>query len=131
MLDANEPFASPPAKKLPPHGANARSDLLAIFVAVVGGAMGIVGAALQEVQAGLGILLVIVAAPVIEEALKPSGIFVLLVRWPHALRGQLHIATLAALSGVSFGLIESLIYVTVYVSDPSDGYVCFASRSRL
>lgn len=100
--------------------------VIAIAVALAGGALGIAGAFVQELQsAGSGILLVFLGAPIIEEALKPAGVYVLLARWPQALRGQLHTASLTALAGLSFGLIESLIYVTLYFPDASDGFVLF------
>jgi RsiW-degrading membrane proteinase PrsW (M82 family) len=94
----------------------------ALLLALAGGAFGIVAALFQELHA-FNPLLPFVGAPLIEEALKPAGIYVILLRWPHVLRGYLHTAVLAALAGLVFALIESLIYVTVYVSDPSDTYI--------
>ena len=76
-----------------------RYDLLALFLAIVGGGLGIVGAFVQEFQAGL---LIFIGAPMIEEALKPAGIYILLIRWPQALRGRLYTAVLAGISGLSF-----------------------------
>ena len=60
-----------------------------------------------------------------EEVLKPSGVYIALARWPFALRSQLWIALLTALSGLTFGLIESLIYVTVYNPDHSGAFVVY------
>jgi hypothetical protein len=100
-------------------------DVLAIAIALLGGAFGVFGAFVQEFQAGGGILLAFAGAPIIEEALKPAGIYLLLARWPQALRGQLHTAMLTALAGVTFGLIESVIYVTLYYPEGGDGYVLF------
>ncbi len=100
--------------------------LFAITFAVLGGVLGILGAAFQELRTGgVFLLLPFVGAPIIEELLKPSGIYILLVRWPRLLRGQLHTALLAAVSGLSFGLIEAVVYVTVYVSDPPDWFVTY------
>ncbi len=97
----------------------------ALSLAVVGGILGILGAAFQELRTGGFILLPLLGAPVIEEILKPSGIYVLLVRWPRLLRGRLHTAVLTAISGLSFGLIEALVYVTLYVSDPPEWFVTY------
>jgi RsiW-degrading membrane proteinase PrsW (M82 family) len=47
------------------------------------------------------------------------------VRWPFVISRQLPIALLAALSGLTFGLIESLIYVTLYVPDHPDWFPVF------
>jgi hypothetical protein len=91
-----------------------RDHLLALALAAGGGALGILAAGFEEVRSGGFILLPFVVAPMAEEALKPIGVYVLLYRWPHILRGRLYTATLTALSGLSFGAIESAIYVTVY-----------------
>lgn len=99
--------------------------LLAFSLAVLGGVLGILGAVVQEVRAGGLLLLPFVGAPIIEELLKPAGVYILLVRWPHLLRGQLHTAFLAALAGLSFGVIEALVYVNVYVSDRPDWFVTY------
>jgi RsiW-degrading membrane proteinase PrsW (M82 family) len=96
--------------------------LFALGVAVVGGLLGILGAVFEEVVAGSEFF---VAAPVIEEAMKPAGIYILLIRWPLGLRGQIHTAALTAVSGLSFGVIESLIYVTVYFPDQGSEFVLF------
>lgn len=98
---------------------------LAISLAVVGGVLGILGAVVQEVSAGGFLLLPFLGAPIIEELLKPAGVYILLVRWPRLLRGKLHTAFLAALAGLSFGVIEALVYVNVYVSDPPDWFVTY------
>jgi hypothetical protein len=100
-------------------------DVLAIVLALMGGLFGIVGALVNEFQAGGGILLAIAGAPIIEEAMKPAGIYILLVRWPRALRGQLHTATLTTLSALSFGLVESFVYVTLYHPGGGDDYALF------
>jgi hypothetical protein len=102
-----------------------RLELLALSMALVGGLMALVGAFFQELQSGVGVFLLVLAAPVIEEVLKPSGIYVLLVKWPQALRGQLHTAFLCAVSGAVFGVIESLVYVELYYPNGSDAFVLF------
>ena len=76
-------------------------------------------------RSGAFLLLPLVGAPIIEELVKPFGVYLLLARWPRLLRGRLHTALLAALAGLSFGLIEALVYVTVYVPDPPDWFVTY------
>jgi RsiW-degrading membrane proteinase PrsW (M82 family) len=93
----------------------------AVLVAVLGCVIAIPGVIFQELQAAGSII----AAPVIEEALKPTGVYLLMLRWPRALRGRLHIAVLAAIAGLTFGLIESYIYVTLYFPDEGSDYVLF------
>jgi len=111
---------------VPPSSANnPLRHLLAFSLAVLGGALGIVGALIQEFRSGGGLLLPFVGAPIIEEALKPIGVYILLLRWPYVLRRQLYTAVLAALAGLSFGVIEALGYVTLYVSDPPGWFVLY------
>ncbi|MPZ48393.1 MAG: PrsW family intramembrane metalloprotease [Dehalococcoidia bacterium] len=96
-------------------------------MALLGGLLGIAGAFMQELQSffGGGLLMVFIGAPVIEEALKPAGIYLLLLRWPRALSGRVHTAALTALSGLCFGLIESFVYVRFYFPDQGDDFVLF------
>ncbi|HEX5369552.1 MAG TPA: PrsW family glutamic-type intramembrane protease, partial [Dehalococcoidia bacterium] len=115
---------SPPSRPSTAAGMIAL-QLLALTLAVLGGVFGIVGAISQEVRAGGGVMLAFAAAPLIEEALKPAGIYVLLIRWPQALLGRLHTATLTAISGLCFGLIESYVYVHVYNAGGSADYRLF------
>ena len=103
--------------------ATVRHHLLAVSVALLGGVFGVVGAFVQELQSGGALLLPFVGAPIIEEALKPAGVYALLVRWPHVLRSQLHTALLAALAGLAFGVIESTLFVTLAVSDRPDWFI--------
>ena len=59
------------------------------------------------------------AAPIIEESLKPSGVYLLLARWPQALRGRFYVALLSALAGLVFGLVENTIYLSIYFPEHS------------
>ena len=94
-------------------------------MALLGGVFGILGAVIQEVRGGGFLLLPFLGAPIIEEIVKPSGVYLLLVRWPRLLRGRLHTALLAALAGLSFGVIEALVYVEVYVPDAPSWFVTY------
>lgn len=105
--------------------AGVRLQLLALALALLGGLAGALGAVTQELQSGAGILLAFLGAPIIEEALKPAGIYILLIQWPFALRGRLHTAALTAISGLCFGVIEAFVYVTLYVPDHSDDFVLY------
>ena len=116
------------ALPLPEAGARPPSPfghLLAVAVALLGGGFGILGAFVQEVQTGGLLLLPFLGAPIIEELVKPCGVYLLLARWPRLLRGRLHTASLAALGGLSFGLVEAVVYLEVYVSDPPDWFVTY------
>jgi RsiW-degrading membrane proteinase PrsW (M82 family) len=99
--------------------------VLAVLLALAGGVLGIFGAFFGELRAGLSPLIIFVGAPVIEEIVKPMGIYILVARWPYVITRQPGIALLAALSGLTFGLLESLIYVTLYVPDHPDWFPVF------
>ena len=93
--------------------APARWHILAPLIALCGGVFGILGAAYTELKYG-SFLIAFVGAPIIEEALKPSGVYLLLAKWPKALRNQHYTAFLAALGGIAFALIENVVYLYVY-----------------
>jgi len=109
----------------PPQRAGLLGQLVAVAVALLGGAFGIFGAFVQEAQTGGLLLLPFLGAPIIEELVKPFGVYLLLARWPRLLRGQLHTALLAALAGLSFGVIEAVVYVTLYVPDAPSWFVTY------
>ena len=94
-----------------------RTHVLVILVSLLGGGLGILGAFVSEVRAGGLLLGVFIGAPVIEEALKPIGVYLSLVKWPEALHSRLYTALLCAGGGLVFGIIEALVYLYVYVPD--------------
>jgi len=101
--------------------------IFTIPVAIIGGIFGIVGAIAGELQPGSILfvpLIPILAAPIIEEALKPVGVYLLQVRWPRLLLGRLHTGILGGLGGLTFGVIESLAYVWG-ADDPSGTFVAY------
>jgi RsiW-degrading membrane proteinase PrsW (M82 family) len=85
------------------------------LIAASGCVLGIPAIFLSEAPGGL--LGPWVWAPVIEEIFKPFGVYLLLIRWPAQLGAQSRVAALSAIAGLSFGLIESVLYVFVYVGD--------------
>jgi hypothetical protein len=54
--------------------------LLAPLIAAVGGFFGILAAYFEEFQYG-GIMSIFIAAPIIEEVVKPMGVYLLLAKW--------------------------------------------------
>jgi RsiW-degrading membrane proteinase PrsW (M82 family) len=130
---STEPAASDPSQEASSAAVLARESgsrrvvrhLLVFCIAVVGGFFGILGAFLTEFQAGGSLLLVVLGAPVIEEALKPTGVLLLVLLWPSMLRSRMHIAFLSACAGLVFGLIESGVYVAVYYPEGSASFVLY------
>ena len=101
-----------------------RWRVLAFVIAAGGGVLGILGAIIQEwFQASP--LVAFVAAPMIEEVMKPAGVYLLLVRWPQTLTSRLYTALLAAVGGLSFALVENIIYLQVYFPEHTQTLVVF------
>jgi hypothetical protein len=121
---ANHPPVPPDVapERAPPPPLRFRHHLLVLAFALIGGLLGILGAVAEELQAGL---LSFVLAGVIEESLKPAGIYIVLLKWPWALRGRLYTAAFTALSGLVFGVIEACVYVFVYFPDKGGDFVLY------
>lgn len=92
--------------------------IVAPLVALLGGLFGILGAAYTELVYG-SILVAFVGAPIIEEVMKPAGVYLLLVKRPAVLRSQRYTAFLAGLGGLAFAVVENLVYLNLYIPDPS------------
>ncbi len=101
-----------------------RWRLLAVLIAAGGGFLGVLGAIIQEWSQG-SLLVAFVAAPMIEEVMKPCGVYLLLARWPETLTGRLYTALLAAVGGLSFALIENIIYLQFYFPEHTQTLVVF------
>lgn len=93
-------------------------------MAALGGVLGVLGAVIQEWSYGSP-LVAFVAAPMIEEVMKPSGVYLLLVRWPKVLTSRIFTALLAAVGGLSFALIENIIYLQFYFPEHTQTLVVF------
>lgn len=110
----------------PVRRASAYQYALAVPLALIGGVFGIAGAFYSGVQTGIiPLAAIIVGAPIIEEVLKPSGVYLALGRWPAIGRSRWFVALLAGLGGIAFGLIESLIYVKVYAPDLGQAFFVY------
>jgi len=98
--------------------------VLALVIALGGGVLGVLGAIIQELSQG-SLLVAFVAAPMIEEVMKPSGVYLLLVRWPKLLTSRLYTAFLAALGGLVFAIVENIIYLQFYFPEHTQTLVVF------
>ena len=87
--------------------------ILGPSVAILGGLFGIFAAGHENSGYGLYVAAFIVA-PIVEESVKPCGVYWLLGRRPLALPSQQYTAFLAALAGLTFGIIESSVYFGLY-----------------
>ena len=96
----------------------------AFLVAAGGGVLGVLGAIIQELsQASL--LLIFVAAPMIEEVMKPSGVYLLLALRSEVLTSRIYTALLSALGGLSFAVVENIIYLHFYFPEHTPTLVVF------
>jgi RsiW-degrading membrane proteinase PrsW (M82 family) len=91
---------------------------VAPLLALVGGVFGTLGAIYNEALHG-SFFLAYFGAPIIEESLKPAGLYLMLAKWPRVLRNRLYTAFLATLAGVTFAVLENLVYLNIYVEDPT------------
>ncbi len=107
-----------PGGLLAPVAVPKKWHYLALLIALAGGLFGILGAFFTEFFRG-DFLVAFVGAPIIEEVLKPSGLYLLLAKWPRALRSQFYTAMLAAFGGIAFAVIENIVYLTVYIENPT------------
>ena len=98
--------------------------LFAFVIATGGGVLGVLGAVIQEWSYG-SLLVAFVAAPMIEEVMKPFGVYLLLARWPKVLTGRISTALLAAAGGLSFAVIENVIYLQFYFPEHTQTLVMF------
>jgi len=98
--------------------------VFAFVVAAAGGVFGILGAIIQELSQG-SFLVAFVAAPMIEEVMKPSGVYILLVRWPQVLTSRIYTALLAAVGGLFFAVVENIIYLQFYFPEHTQTLVMF------
>jgi RsiW-degrading membrane proteinase PrsW (M82 family) len=104
--------------------------VFAFLIAAGGGILGILGAIIQELSQA-SFLVAFVAAPMIEEVMKPSGVYLLLVRWPKVLTSRLYTAFLAALGGLVFAIIENILYLELYFPEHTQTLVLFRYSAGL
>ena len=119
------PEAAPPVPiPAPVSRATWKLRALSLAWAAGGSVLGILGAVTQEIRQA-SLLVPFVAAPMIEEVMKPAGVYVLLVKWPQALTSRLYTALLSALSGLCFGLVENVVYLQVYFPNHTPALTLF------
>ena len=91
------------------------------LIAIVGSGGGVAAAMLKSSAMAfdpmIGILLLVVVAPAVEEICKPLAIVFLLDKRPHWLRGPGEIMILAACSALVFATLENLLYI--FVNNPN------------
>lgn len=92
--------------------------LVTLALAVAGGLWAVVGSFLG-IAMGPGVLYFVVVGPALEEAMKMAAGLWVVERRPYLFRSAFQILFSVTLSGLSFAGIENLLYLNVYVSEPS------------
>jgi RsiW-degrading membrane proteinase PrsW (M82 family) len=122
----SEEFVREPAPSLSSTTGTSIWLSAALVIAAIGGGWLAVTIAILpglDGESALWLLLFLVA-PFYEEALKPLGVYFAFVRWPHVALSRVQIASLAAIGGLTFGLIESYLFVDGHPEEGSN-YVLF------
>lgn len=91
--------------------------ILSPFIAITGALFGILPIIVEEGKY-LGFFGPFIAAPIIEEALKPLGVYILLAKKSEILKNKKYTAFLSALAGLAFGIVESTMYLLVNSKNP-------------
>ncbi len=63
--------------------------------------------------------------------MKPAGVYLLLVWWPKVLTSRLFTALLAALGGLSFAVVENILYLQFYFPEHTQALVLFRYSAGL
>ena len=93
-----------------------------VLAAVLGGPFAVLGALMAGRPGVSYVLYAVVFGPVVEELLKQSGMTYLLEKKPYRVFAGWQFTFAAAVSGLSFAVIENLAYIHVYApaSDVTD-----------
>jgi len=95
--------------------------------ALAGGPVAVLGAFVAQMFGApasvVGIVVVVVLGPVVEEALKASGVLFLAEQRPWLIPAAWTLIVAAILSGLVFACIENLLYLHVYIPNPSPGLI--------
>lgn len=96
----------------------ARSVGLCFLMALAGGPLAILSVLVTQ-GPGFGYILIVVTGPLIEELGKVLFPLMIVERRPYLIRSSWHIPLCAVASGLVFSVIENLLYLHVYIPDPS------------
>ena len=93
---------------------------ITILVALVAGPLAVLGAIFNGSSSTLGALNLTVFGPATEEIMKVAGLLWIVEKRPFRFTSRLQIILCACAGGLAFGLIENLLYLKVFVDDPSE-----------
>lgn len=96
----------------------ARSWLVTMATALMGGLFAIAGTLMQQSMGGGFLLGVVVFGPTVEEVMKVGLVLWLVEKQPWLYRNTGQILLCAFVSGCVFAAVENVLYLTVYIEDP-------------
>lgn len=85
----------------------------------------LLGGVIQGAPSGVGIFGVVVVGPIVEEIMKTLVLAVTLDRKPWLFRSRAQLLVVAMASGFAFAAIENVLYLKVYVPDPSPDLIAW------
>jgi RsiW-degrading membrane proteinase PrsW (M82 family) len=102
-----------------------RSWLLTVLLSLLAGPLAVVTTFLESFsdQSGLWLifpLVPVIVAPVVEEASKVAVALLILDSRPYWFRSAVQILACAMGGGLGFAVIENLLYLNIYIPDPSE-----------
>ena len=100
-----------------------RSWEVTVVLVLIAGPMGVLGALSGGRESWLGVLTAVLFAPLLEEIMKVIGALWVVQRRPYWFRSRTQIILCALGGGFGFAVIENLLYLNVYVTDPSPEFV--------
>jgi len=101
----------------------AKSWWVTAGVALAAGPWAVLGAFWGGAQTFFSILAITVFGPVVEEVMKTALLFYVMERKPYLFRSAGQITICALAGGFAFACIENLLYLHVYIAEPSPGLV--------
>lgn len=96
-----------------------RSLTATALIALVTGPWSVVGAFGGSGQTFLGLLLVVLFGPIVEEVMKVAALAYVIEKKPYLLLTRWQVVFTGGLSGLAFAVIENLLYLHLYIDDPT------------
>lgn len=93
----------------------------AFLLALAGGPLALAGA--LYAGGGGGVVGAVVIAPLVEETLKSAAAAIAVEKKPHWFCDPLQILFCVIVSALAFATVENLLYINVYVPNPSPGFI--------
>ncbi len=102
----------------------AKSWLVTFLLVLISGPWAVFGTFLTG-DGTLGMLAAVTVGPTLEELMKVAAALWVVERRPYLFQSRLQIAMCVGASGLAFAAIENLLYLHVYIPDPSPGLIAW------